>query len=382
MPGARGLLPGGDRARAGQEPHRVLGVDPQLEGVPGERHGVGVERDRPAGGDEQLLLDQVDAGHHLGDRVLHLQPGVHLEEDDLAGVDVEQALDRAGVAVADGLGRADRRPEQLRRAAAGVTAGDGVSSASFWLRRCTEQSRSPSATTRPSASPRTCTSTCRTRGKNRSTSTAGSPNIRSAKPRTRSSSVRSDVLVGGDRHAHAATAGGRLDHHREADVARRGDRLLRVAHRLGGAARDRARRRTRPGCARGSCRPSPRSPPATGRPRPARRPGPAGRSRRPRRGSRSPGGSPRRRTAGRPPAARRRPGSSAPAAAGPMPTASSASRTYGSRASASECTATARRPIRCTVRMMRRAISPRLATSTVSNTGGWPPRRKWVGRRD
>ena len=61
---------------------------------------------------------------------------------------------------------------------------------------------------------------------------------------------------------------------------------------------------------------------------------------------------------------------------------SSASRTYGSRASASECTATARRPIRCTVRMMRRAISPRLATSTVSNTGGWPPRRKWVGRRD
>src|SRR5215218_311742 len=51
-----------------------------------------------------------------------------------------------------------------------------------------------------------------------------------------------------------------------------------------------------------------------------------------------------------------------------MATASSASRTYGRPASTSEWTATARSPMRCTVRITRRAISPRLATSTVSNT--------------
>jgi hypothetical protein len=44
-----------------------------------------VERGRQAGRDPQLLLDQVDAVDQLGDRVLDLQAGVHLQEEELAG---------------------------------------------------------------------------------------------------------------------------------------------------------------------------------------------------------------------------------------------------------------------------------------------------------
>jgi hypothetical protein len=52
-----------------------------------------------------------------------------------------------------------------RRSMVSIDAGDGDSSTSFWLRRCTEHSRSPSATTRPSFSPRIWTSMWRTDGK-------------------------------------------------------------------------------------------------------------------------------------------------------------------------------------------------------------------------
>ena len=53
-----------------------------------------------AGGDAQLRLHQVDAGDGLGDRMLHLDAGVHLDEVELA-VLVHEELDGAGVLVAD-----------------------------------------------------------------------------------------------------------------------------------------------------------------------------------------------------------------------------------------------------------------------------------------
>ena len=62
-------------------------------------------RQRLAGGDPDLPLDEIDAGDHLGDRVLDLEPGVHLEEEEVA-VLVDE-LDRAGVVVADRLGGLD-----------------------------------------------------------------------------------------------------------------------------------------------------------------------------------------------------------------------------------------------------------------------------------
>ena len=65
---------------------------------------------RPAG-DQQLEADQVEPGDRLGHRVLHLQPGVHLEEVRVAAA-VDDELDGAGVDVADGPGRGHGRLDQ------------------------------------------------------------------------------------------------------------------------------------------------------------------------------------------------------------------------------------------------------------------------------
>ncbi len=62
-----------DGAAGGQEAlGGVLGVDAPLDRVPGQAHTVLDDRQRPAGGDPELLGDQVDPGDHLGDRVLDL----------------------------------------------------------------------------------------------------------------------------------------------------------------------------------------------------------------------------------------------------------------------------------------------------------------------
>ena len=58
-------------------------------------------------GDEQLQLDQVEPGHELGDGMLDLEAGVHLQERK-AAVGREQELDRAGALVPDGPGGLDR----------------------------------------------------------------------------------------------------------------------------------------------------------------------------------------------------------------------------------------------------------------------------------
>ena len=50
----------------------------------------------------------------------------------------------------------------------------------FWLRRCTEQSRTPSAQAVPWPSAITCTSTCRAPVTSRSRNTTPLPNARSA----------------------------------------------------------------------------------------------------------------------------------------------------------------------------------------------------------
>ena len=58
-----------------------------------------------AAGDEDLQLDQVQAGGDLGDRVLDLQPGVDLEERKDLLIGLVEELDGAGAAVS---GRADK----------------------------------------------------------------------------------------------------------------------------------------------------------------------------------------------------------------------------------------------------------------------------------
>ena len=80
----------------------ILGVDAQLDGVSRRRErGAARAAHGLAGGDTQLLLDDVGAGDLLSDRVLHLHAGVHLHEVELAAL-VQQKLDGAGVAVVHG----------------------------------------------------------------------------------------------------------------------------------------------------------------------------------------------------------------------------------------------------------------------------------------
>ena len=86
-------------------------------------------------------LHDVDAGDHLGDRVLDLHARVHFDEIELAVL--VQELERAGAAVADlaaGFGTALADACAFAR---GVMSGAGASSMIFWCRRCMEQSRSP-----------------------------------------------------------------------------------------------------------------------------------------------------------------------------------------------------------------------------------------------
>ena len=56
-------------------------------------------------------MHEVDPGHHLGDRMLDLQPRVHLQEVEPALV-VQQEFERARVGVADGAAQGDRGVRQ------------------------------------------------------------------------------------------------------------------------------------------------------------------------------------------------------------------------------------------------------------------------------
>ena len=84
----------------------VFGVDPALDRMAADDDVLLAERQRLAGGDPDLLLDQVDAGDHLGDGVLDLDPGVDLDEVEVV-VGVDQELAGAGVDVAGGPGQPD-----------------------------------------------------------------------------------------------------------------------------------------------------------------------------------------------------------------------------------------------------------------------------------
>ena len=63
-----------------------------------ELRGAFTLESTPAG-DENLKLDQVQAGGDLGDRVLDLQPGVDLEERKDLLIGLVEELDGAGAAV-------------------------------------------------------------------------------------------------------------------------------------------------------------------------------------------------------------------------------------------------------------------------------------------
>ena len=100
-----------DLAGRGLEiPLGVFGVDAALDGRAAVDDVFLLPRQRLAGGDANLPLDQVDAGDHFGDRMLDLDAGVDFDEVELA-VLVDDEFDGAGVRVVGG----EDQPAQRRR---------------------------------------------------------------------------------------------------------------------------------------------------------------------------------------------------------------------------------------------------------------------------
>src|SRR4029450_7553450 len=93
---------------------RVLGVEPDLDGVSGSLvRGRLVEPEGLAGRDPELVGDEVASGHELGHGVLDLEAGVHLEEGRLATV-VDEELAGARTDVPDGTRDCERRRAEAR----------------------------------------------------------------------------------------------------------------------------------------------------------------------------------------------------------------------------------------------------------------------------
>ena len=89
----------------------VLGAQPRLDGVAARRRGLALQPLSLC--HAQLQLDQVEARGRLGDRVLDLEPGIDLHEEELLRRRLDEELHRAGVAVARRGGQADGgRPDR------------------------------------------------------------------------------------------------------------------------------------------------------------------------------------------------------------------------------------------------------------------------------
>ena len=119
MPGPPGVRRATMRPGLGRKPLvGILRVDAALDGVAALGQVVLREGQRLALRDADLQLHQVHARHHLGDRVLHLEARVHLQEVGLAR-GVHQELEGARVAVAGAAGQGHRQLAHALRAARG-----------------------------------------------------------------------------------------------------------------------------------------------------------------------------------------------------------------------------------------------------------------------
>ena len=127
---------------------------------------------RPPRGQLELQPDEVEPGHLLGHRVLHLQARIGLDEGEgrvLAAVGVDEEFDRGQIVEARRAGERHAPPRGSAPAARTPSPGAGAISISFWRWRWMLHSRSQRWVTPPDRSPATCTSMWRARGKSRST---------------------------------------------------------------------------------------------------------------------------------------------------------------------------------------------------------------------
>ena len=86
---------------------RIFGIDAAFNSMTTECDVLLCKRQRFALSDSQLGLYQVNAGHPFGNRVFHLNSGVHLHEVEIPFM-VNQKFNRASVAVAAGFRSGNR----------------------------------------------------------------------------------------------------------------------------------------------------------------------------------------------------------------------------------------------------------------------------------
>src|SRR5207248_485263 len=91
---------------------RILGIDAALDRPATPGHVLLPKGERRALRDLELRADEIEARHHLGDRMLHLQARVHLEEVVVA-LAIDEELHGARIHVARGLRDAARRLAEL-----------------------------------------------------------------------------------------------------------------------------------------------------------------------------------------------------------------------------------------------------------------------------
>ncbi len=72
-----------DQAGAGNECHRVLGIDTALKGMAIDTDVVLADAEAGSASDSQLFLDDIHTGNHFCDRVFHLYAGIHFNEIEL-----------------------------------------------------------------------------------------------------------------------------------------------------------------------------------------------------------------------------------------------------------------------------------------------------------
>ncbi len=94
-----GRMPQPDGAGGRDKALGVLGVDAAFDGVAADLHVLLPDIELLARRDQQLRLDDVDAGDHLGHRMLDLHARVHFDEIKLPVL--VQEFQRAGAAIAD-----------------------------------------------------------------------------------------------------------------------------------------------------------------------------------------------------------------------------------------------------------------------------------------
>src|SRR5579871_3238355 len=93
-----------DRARRRLEGEGVFRIDAALNGVSGKCHVLLFQFERASRGDANLFAHDVYAGERFGHRMLDLQAGVHLNEEELSVL--VKKLDRTGSEIAELLERA------------------------------------------------------------------------------------------------------------------------------------------------------------------------------------------------------------------------------------------------------------------------------------